>query len=134
MSGTSDIVFTIGDKYWCVLSRLQTPLLGTIVALTDIPGKLIGLEFSIHVNGHTCDGCGHDGKCLWVTPESIYNQTEWKSINNAVLSQMAFEQAIKGNSFEEIIIDTVSNKILNEAINIPVVQRINEDGLIVVSE
>ncbi len=68
---------SVGDSMWCTHRRLPSPLLGTIIALTDEPGKMIGLEFEEDVGGHSCDGRGQDKYCLWVSPVQILTEEEY---------------------------------------------------------
>lgn len=42
-----------------------------IIAITDEPGKTVGVEFGDPVGRHSCDGAGKTGYCLWVAPEHI---------------------------------------------------------------
>ena len=69
---------SVGDKMWCTHRRLSSPLLGTIIALTDEPGKVIGLEFEEDMNGHSCDGRGPDRHCLWVSSVHILTEVEYE--------------------------------------------------------
>ena len=87
MSGTN-IKIEINQQYWCVHRTLMKPLLGTIIALTNSPGKMIGIQFDVNINGHSCDGRGVDGHCLWVTSQIIYNQFEWDNIANSINIQI----------------------------------------------
>lgn len=106
MSGTADTEFSIGDRYWCVDPFLEQPLLGTIVALTNAPGKTIGLEFDVEIGGRlSCDGDGAFNRCLWVTVLNIYNVSEWESVSQNLVTQMATVQAIRGNRFDRIVLD-----------------------------
>lgn len=68
-----------GDVFVCTLKRLKSPVAGTIIALTNEPGKLIGLEFSENVNGHSCDGRGKDGHCLWASQYDILTKEEYEA-------------------------------------------------------
>ena len=106
MSGTADTEFSIGDKYWCVDPFLSAPLLGTIVALTDSPGKTIGLEFEEEIGGRlSCDGDGAYNRCLWVTVLSIYNESEWESVSQNIKVQIATIAAIRGKRFDKVTLD-----------------------------
>jgi len=106
MSGTSNTTFTIGDRYWCVSSSLPAPLLGTIIALTDVPGKSIGLQFDEEVGKRlTCDGAGLFNQCLWVYPDFIYDETEWVAVGQSVSLQKATVAAMVGKKFNSITLD-----------------------------
>ena len=105
MAGTADTEFALNDQYWCVHPRLDSPKLGTIVGLTDAPGKTIGLDLGEDVGGHNCDGRANVGAGLWVTTEDIYNETEWAAIGQSVATQVAAREAFKGNSFKKLTID-----------------------------
>ena len=76
-----------GDQFWCLHRRLLRPQFGTVIALTTEPGKSIGLEFADPIGGHSCDGRGQDGYCLWVTPEHILTDAEFQ------YKKMALEEA-----------------------------------------
>ncbi len=108
MSGTSNRVFRLDEKYWCVINRLPRPMLGRIIRLTNTIGKNIGLEFDEYVGGHSCDGFGVDGRCLWVTPQWIYSESEWESLSRISHSSRAFLDEISSESLEELVI--VDNK------------------------
>lgn len=66
-----------GDKFVCTLDRLSKPTLGTVIALTNEPGKLIGLQFAEDVKGHSCDNRGKHGYCLWVSRYNILTESEY---------------------------------------------------------
>lgn len=68
-----------GDKFVCTLKRLSKPLIGTVIALTNEPGKKIGLEFEEDVKGHSCDGRGKDGHCLWASQYDILTKEEYEA-------------------------------------------------------
>lgn len=78
-----------GDTFWCEHKRLSAPSKGKIIALTDEPGKMIGVEFDAAVGGHTCDGRGKDGHCLWLAPYHIYTDAEWKDKTSAEEAALA---------------------------------------------
>lgn len=67
-----------GDRFICVLNRLSKPTLGTVIALTNEPGKLIGLEFAEDVKGHSCDNRGKPGYCLWASRYDILAESEYE--------------------------------------------------------
>lgn len=68
-----------GDKFWSTHRRLPKPMVGTVIVMTDEPGKLIGLEFEVDVGGHSCDGRGANGHCLWTVPEHLLTDEEYTS-------------------------------------------------------
>lgn len=68
-----------GDKFWCSHRRLPSDMIGTVIVMTDEPGKLIGLEFDKDIDGHSCDGRGKDGCCLWVNVDHILTNDEYQS-------------------------------------------------------
>ena len=116
MPGTADTEFTIGDQYWCVDPWLAEPLLGTIVALTGTPGKLIGLQFDEDVPGNlSCEGAGIPGRCLWVIPEIIYNPTEWIAVQEDLTAQAVSRHAIRGTRYNAIKIDNDGQIIVGES-------------------
>jgi hypothetical protein len=106
MSGTGNTTFTVGDKYWCVSSGLSAPLLGTIIVLTDNPGKRIGLQFDEEIGKRlTCDGAGLFNQCLWVHPDFIYDEDEWVAVDQSVSLQKATVAAMVGKKFNSITLD-----------------------------
>lgn len=112
MAGTTDTVFAVGDQYWCTDPFLPEPMLGTIIALTDTPGKIIGLQFEEPIGScGSCDGDGEYDKCLWVLPDSIYNVEEWVSVKEMLVSQAAVRHAFRGNRFKSVTVDS-DNRIV----------------------
>ncbi len=87
-----------GDEFWCTHRRLPKPMLGVVIALTDQPGKLIGLEFKDNVKGHSCDGRGANGHCLWVAPEHILTPVEFKEREET----LSVARAMKYKEFDKI--------------------------------
>lgn len=68
---------TKGEVVAVVLhSRLAKPMVGTILVLTAEVGKTVGVQFESDVKGHTCDGRGENGKCLWVSPMNVFSPEE----------------------------------------------------------
>ena len=65
-----------GEKFWCVYRKLTLPMHGTVIIMTDNPGKSVGVEFDEDVGGHTCDNRGKKGHCLWLRPENLYTEEE----------------------------------------------------------
>jgi hypothetical protein len=70
-----------GDQFYCTHKRVPSVMLCTVIALTDEPGKLIGVEFEECVNGHSCDNRGVEGNCLWVSPYDLLNEEEYEANN-----------------------------------------------------
>jgi len=64
-----------GDEYWCIHPRVirggNPPLKGKIIVLSTGTSKQVGLEFAEDIGGHTCDGRGENGKCLWVSVSDL---------------------------------------------------------------
>jgi hypothetical protein len=52
-------------------NKQQFPARVRVIAITPLPGKTIGVMFDQNVGGHSCDGRGPDGHCLWVAPHHI---------------------------------------------------------------
>lgn len=70
---------SIGDRFYFV----SKDAIGTIIALTDIPGKMIGIELDDSVGFHSCDGRGKEGHCVWAYPEDVLSETEYSDMKNA---------------------------------------------------
>lgn len=117
MLGTANTEFKLGQQYWCVARQLSTPLLGSIIGLTDVIGKTIGLEFVKNIGGHSCDGRGKNGYCLWVTTQVIYDETEWENVAEILSAQKEFTKILAGNDYETLVI--------NRATGLPDVATIN---------
>ena len=114
MSGTADKSFSVGDKYWCVDPYLSTPLLGTIIALTDNNSKKIGLEFAENIGSpHGCDNAGREGFCLWTNELWIYNETEWESVEDTIGTQKLAAAQLRGNRYDSISIDEDGNVLVD---------------------
>jgi len=64
-----------GDKFICVRNGLEA----TVISLTTEPGKLIGLQFTQNVNGHSCDNRGPHGFCLWASQSDILTRQEFEA-------------------------------------------------------
>lgn len=64
--------FNLGDKLLVRLPNWHAALPARVIAVTDEPGKHLGVEFEYPVqNGHTCDLRGTPLCCLWVLPSHI---------------------------------------------------------------
>jgi len=72
-----------GGQFICVHPKLSSPKLGMVIALTSDPAKMIGLQFTDDVGGHSCDGRGVDRHCLWVRPEHIMTVEEHRAASRA---------------------------------------------------
>lgn len=70
---------SLGDRF-CFVSK---DTIGTVIALTDIPGKMIGIELDDPVGFHSCDNRGKDGYCVWAYPEEILSEQEYIDMKNA---------------------------------------------------
>ena len=88
-----------GDKFWCLGQGIATPTFGTVIALTTNPAKSIGLQFDTKIGGHTCDGRGVEGCCLWVRPVDILTDEEFQAKNAA---EAAMEEAATSEDIEVI--------------------------------
>jgi len=84
-----------GDKFWCIHRRLPKAMLGTVIVMTDEPGKLVGMEFEDCFGGHSCDGRGKDGHCLWVGPEYMLTEDEYASEQAAKQEVSAYSELPK---------------------------------------
>lgn len=63
--------FFVGQEVIVASPDLPASAVGRIVALTNEPGKTVGVEFYDEVGIHSCDGAGRHGYCLWATPEHV---------------------------------------------------------------
>lgn len=82
-----------GDKFWCNHRKAGSKyILGTVIALTDQPGKLIGLQFEANVSGHSCDGKGKQGYCLWTGIENLLSESEYADHLKTVKSATQFNE------------------------------------------
>ena len=88
-----------GDKFVFAHTELKEPLLGTVIALTDAPGKKIGLEFEVNVSGHSCDGRGKHGHCLWAAPAHVYTPEEYEQI---LKTKNEVKRVVTYNEFDKI--------------------------------
>lgn len=84
-----------GDKFVCTLARLPKPTLGTVIALTNEPGKLIGLEFAEDIKGHSCDNRGKPGYCLWASKYDVLTEAEYAD-------SLKVAQEAKGMAYSEM--------------------------------
>lgn len=51
--------------------RLNAPTKATIIAITNTPGKMVGVQFKDPIGIHTCDGRGPFKHCMWVHPNHL---------------------------------------------------------------
>lgn len=72
---------SVGDRMYVV--SLDNPFIGTVIALTDEPGKMIGIELDEPAGYHTCDGRGKNKYCIWVSPEQILTEVEFEDEKKA---------------------------------------------------
>lgn len=117
MSGTADTEFSLGDQYYVLAPHFSEGLLGTIVALTNAPGKRIGIQFEtdVQISRHDCDGIGEFGKCLWTKPGEIYNPTEWLTFQDELNTQAVLRKLAVGDSFSRITIDNDGDVIIAQS-------------------
>lgn len=94
-----DLKIKKGDIVICSHPRLSHPSKGIIIALTDEPGKMIGIELTEQVGFHSCDGRGRDKHCVWARPEHIMTQEEYSS--NIRVKE---ESLRKYQEFEELVL------------------------------
>jgi hypothetical protein len=75
------MILTKGTKVKvCIPSKMGNELkIAEVIVLTKELGKQIGVKFDEVVNGgHTCDGKGPEGFCLWASKDHIYPlEFEW---------------------------------------------------------
>ena len=91
-----------GDKFWCLGQGIETPTLGTVIALTTNPTKTIGLQFETKIAGHSCDGRGPEGYCLWVRPDDILTEEEYEAKK---ATEVAIEEAVVSEDIEVLEIN-----------------------------
>lgn len=91
-----------GDKFVCLHPRMSAPVVGSVIALTSDPTKMIGLEFDDAVGFHSCDGRGKDKYCIWVRPEDILTEEEY---TESIKAKEAI-QAAAAVDLEEIVLRT----------------------------
>jgi hypothetical protein len=88
-----------GDKFVCVHPKLGEALVGTVIALTKDETKMIGIEFDVKMNGHSCDDRGRNGHCLWVRPHDLLTIDEYE---NQLKAKEAAKKAAFENDLEEM--------------------------------
>jgi hypothetical protein len=76
--------FAVGDKVVVDSHHLPGPLPGTIVAVTSIPGKTIGVELDHPLGLHTCDNLCGKGYGIWATATEVYAPAEYRSRRKAL--------------------------------------------------
>jgi len=81
-----------GDRFYYM--GLDKPILGTVIALTSYAGKQIGLQFDDFNGGHSCDGKGEDGKCLWSRPWFILTPAEYQAKLEADKANVDRDEAV----------------------------------------
>jgi hypothetical protein len=72
------VTLRVGDPVIvrCNEPKLKGALPAKLVALTSEPGKIVGVEFNEDIGGHSCDGAGLQGHCMWILPENIFTTKE----------------------------------------------------------
>lgn len=91
-----------GDTFICQHPRLGTAIPGKVIALTTDETKQIGLQFEQNVNGHSCDGRGPDGHCLWVRPQHILTLEEYEQEQKV---KLAAAESLAAADLEELILE-----------------------------
>jgi hypothetical protein len=91
-----------GDKFVCLLPRLGSPLVGAVISLTADETKQIGLEFDQHVNGHSCDGRGKEGHCLWTRPAFLLTIEEYEQ---QLKAKLAAADNVGANDLDELVLE-----------------------------
>lgn len=96
--------FTKGEIVAVVLpSKLPKPMIGTILTITAEVGKSIGVLFETYVGGHSCDGRGEEGKCLWLHPSNVFETTDLENLEPTPVE--------KTPEFQSLEIDPVTRKL-----------------------
>ena len=92
-----------GDRFVCLHPRMRNHLVGVVIVLTPDPAKNIGLQFDENIDGHSCDGRGKDGYCLWVRLNDILTESEY--IESLKIKQAALEAIILSETeLDEIVL------------------------------
>jgi hypothetical protein len=72
-----------GDELYYRGRRVSEPTLCKVIAITTDEAKQIGLEFKTDVGGHSCDGRGKQGFCLWARSWDLMTKAEYKAMQEA---------------------------------------------------
>lgn len=91
-----------GQSFWCLHPRLSEPEKGTIIALTNNPAKMIGMEFKKAVGLHSCDGRGADSSCLWVLPKHIVTDEKYEQIKKDRAVSIKHAEQLIGEDVQEL--------------------------------
>ncbi len=82
----------VGDLV-IALRRNQGWTAGTVIALTDEPGKAIGVEYDEAVGEHSCDGRGKDRFCSWIHPDHVFDVRQAESLLKDVTAAQVAKRA-----------------------------------------
>lgn len=88
----------IGNSIKFVLN--SNVVAGKVIAITDEPGKHIGVEMDANVFGHSCDGRGKHGCCLWIDPSQVVTGDKVTNIAKRTSSSAYSEIIIGTNGFD----------------------------------
>jgi hypothetical protein len=91
-----------GEEYWCLLARLGKPRKGKVISLTSVLSKQIGLEFSENVSGHSCDGKGKNGYCLWCRAEHLATDEQMEKMDEQEKRDAVVIASRQGEEVDEI--------------------------------
>jgi hypothetical protein len=91
-----------GDEYWCMLPRLAEPKKGKIISLSTSTSKQVGLEFDEDVNGHSCDGRGKQGYCLYCRVGHLANDDMLNAMKTQRQNDIDRVKNAEGDEVEEI--------------------------------
>jgi hypothetical protein len=75
----------VGDEVVVVYpQRLAFPTRAKIIAITNEPGKVLGVQFESPVGIHSCDGRGQDKHCMWIHPDNLLTMAQGEELLNRV--------------------------------------------------
>lgn len=77
------------------------PTDATIIALTNEPGKTVGVMFDEPVGRHTCDGRCPDKHGLWVRPDQVRTVEEYAAMLDH-LKERAKNEPAGSSEFKEL--------------------------------
>lgn len=77
----------LGDRFVVVNTKLSSPCEGTVIAITQQPGKLVGLELDEPKGIHSCDGRCKDKHGLWVRPKDLMTPEQFRAKVSALSQQ-----------------------------------------------
>lgn len=84
-------------------NKVDTIIPVKVIALTRDITKMIGVESESNINGHSCDGIGKDGYCLWTRPEHLLTESDVARIKAEAEAKLA--QSVVDN-LDSIVFDT----------------------------